>query len=184
MTQLKFIPAAMTALGLVLLASCSGTKNNTDIALDLISSDILTVDGKTIGQVNLLGLGEGGVQVNVMVSDISPGTHAMHFHEIGKCEAPDFKSSGGHYNPDQKAHGMKMADGPHAGDMMNVVAGTDGKGVFNVINDRVSISGDHGLHALLDADGTALVLHAGADDYESQPSGAAGARIGCAVIGE
>jgi len=114
---------------------------------------------------------------------ISPGAHAMHFHEIGRCDAPDFTSSGGHYNPTSAAHGHKMADGPHAGDMMNVEVAADGTGTFVVTNARVSINGDHGLPALLDGDGTALILHAGEDDYVTQPTGAAGGRIGCAVIG-
>jgi len=120
------------------------------------------------------------VLVKVEVKGLTPGTRAMHFHEIGRCEAPDFTSSGGHFNPAGVAHGQ-VEDGPHAGDMMNIEIDADGNGSFSVLNDMVSVkSGD--LPALMDADGTALVIHAGPDDYESQPSGAAGPRVACAVI--
>ena len=179
MSKHILVTAAAASGILLTLSACKNTPQDSPD----ITSAIMSPDGTKLGTVELQSLGSKGVKVHVTVSGISPGTHAMHFHEIGKCIAPDFKSSGGHYNPHGKAHGINMADGPHAGDMMNVVASSDGKGIFSVINDRVSINGEHGLPALLDADGTALVLHAGADDYESQPSGAAGARIGCAVIG-
>lgn len=148
-----------------------------------LTQTILSADGNALGSLVLEDLGEAGTKVTVAVAGISPGAHAMHFHEIGKCDAPDFTSSGGHYNPTNAAHGHKMPDGPHAGDMMNVDVAADGTGTFVVTNARVSIRGDHGLPALMDADGTALILHESADDYETQPTGAAGGRIGCAVIG-
>jgi Cu-Zn family superoxide dismutase len=80
------------------------------------------------------------------------------------------------------AHGKLAADGPHAGDMMNIEVGDDGTGSLTVINELVSINGEHGLPALLDEDGTALIIHEKADDYITQPTGAAGSRIGCALI--
>lgn len=179
-TNVKTLYAALA--GGLLLAGCGANDDGTKDLPSQIESDILRANGDVIGSVTVTSLGKDGVQVNVVVRDILAGTHAMHFHEFGKCDAPDFTSSGGHYNPDGKAHGMNMPDGPHAGDMMNVEADAAGNGVFNVINDRVSISGEHGLHPLLDSDGTALILHERADDYETQPTGAAGARIGCAVL--
>ncbi|RKQ71517.1 Cu-Zn family superoxide dismutase [Litorimonas taeanensis] len=168
---------------LIVLTACSGNseptnnKNNTAYIHEIISPT-----GDVLGSVSLKDLGMGGTSVMISVSGISEGQHAMHFHEVGKCEGPDFKSSGGHYNPDGRAHGKKVADGPHVGDMMNINVGADQKGEFMIVNERVSIHGDHDLPALFDADGTALILHEKADDYESQPSGAAGARIGCALI--
>ena len=144
--------------------------------------DIKSPAGEVMGQVELSSLGAEGVQVDVGVEGLSAGLHAMHFHETGKCEGPSFKSAGGHYNPTNSAHGSKMQDGPHAGDMMNIYVYEDGRGDSEIVNERVSLNGDYGLPALFDADGTALIIHERADDYESQPSGAAGARIGCAVI--
>ena len=167
------------------LAACSQNEASSPPlgASDIMTQTILSANGTMLGTLDLEDLGEAGTKITVKVKGISPGPHAMHFHETGKCDAPDFKSSGGHYNPEGVSHGFKVSDGPHAGDMMNVIAAEDGSGTFIVINERVSINGDHGLPTLLDADGTALILHAGQDDYQSQPSGAAGPRIGCAVVG-
>lgn len=185
MTYKNFVYFGLAGLILSACSEASAPKNEggTQAPTELNQS-IKSADGSTLGNLKLTDLGAEGTKVTVTVAGISPGVHAMHFHEIGACVAPDFKSSGGHYNPAGVSHGTKMADGPHAGDMMNVTVSEDGSGEFTVINEQVSINGDHGLHPLLDSDGTALVLHAKADDYESQPSGAAGARIGCAVIGQ
>lgn len=168
------------------LTACSQNKASppdATAAKSQLNHTISATDGTALGTLLLEDLGAKGTKITVTVDGISPGLHAMHFHQTGKCDAPDFKSSGGHYNPEGSSHGHKTQDGPHAGDMMNVNVASDRTGTFIVTNEQVSINGDHGLPALLDADGTALILHAGADDYQSQPSGAAGARIGCAIVG-
>ncbi len=180
--------AIMTASCIIVLmtAACAPNDAKTDndtVLSETMTQSILSADSTPLGSLTLEDLGAEGTKITVTVAGVSPGAHAMHFHEIGLCDAPDFKSSGGHYNPTQMSHGHKMPDGPHAGDMMNVQVAADGTGTFIVTNDRVSINGNHGLPALLDADGTALILHAGEDDYISQPTGAAGGRIGCAVVG-
>lgn len=150
---------------------------------EVMTKDIMNPDGEKIGSVTLTSLGMDGTEVKVDVSGLEQGTHALHFHQTGKCEGPDFSSAGGHFNPTNMEHGFDSANGPHAGDMENIDLGVNGEGVFTVTNDRVSIRGDNSeLPALLDADGAALMIHMEADDYTSQPSGAAGARVGCAVI--
>jgi len=150
---------------------------------EVMTKDIMSPDGEKIGAVTLTSLGMGGTEVKVDVSDLEQGTHALHFHQTGKCEGPEFKSAGGHFNPTNKDHGFDSANGPHAGDMENIDIGVNGEGIFTVTNERVAIrSDDSELPALLDADGSALMIHMKADDYSSQPSGAAGARVGCAVI--
>ena len=145
-----------------------------------MSFPILNAQGIEIGKLEIEALAGGGVEVEVDVTGLTPGTHAMHFHEVGRCDAPDYKSAGGHYNPAGVAHGQ-VEDGPHAGDMMNVEVDADGSGAFEVTNMKVSLRAGS-LPALMDADGTALIIHGGADDYKSQPSGAAGPRVACAVI--
>ena len=180
MSVLKHVILASAVLA---LTACSSETTSSDTSSPTtVEKDILSADGAKLGTLTLKDLGMGGTAVTVIVEGISEGSHAMHFHETGLCEGQDFKSAGGHYNPNGRAHGKNMADGPHAGDMMNIMVGEDLTGELNLVNDRVSLKGDHNLPALFDADGSAFILHERADDYESQPSGAAGARIGCAVL--
>lgn len=150
---------------------------------EVFKRDVMSPEGDKIGAVTLTSLGTDGTEVKLDVSGLEQGTHAMHFHKTGKCVGPDFKSAGGHFNPTNMEHGFDTAGGPHAGDMKNIEVGVSGEGVFTVTNDRVSIRKvDSDLPPLLDADGSALILHMKADDYSSQPSGAAGARVGCAEL--
>lgn len=122
-----------------------------------------------------------GVEIHVRAKDLPPGVHAVHVHESGKCEAQTgFNSAGAHFNPTGKEHGKLSPNGPHAGDMDNQTA--DAKGVMDIriVNPHVSLQA--GANSLFDADGSALVIHAKADDYTSQPAGNAGDRIACGVI--
>lgn len=177
---MTYLKSAFLITSVFAIAACS--PSDPPVA-DIFERDILTATGETLGTVTLNDLGASGTEVTVNISGLEgAGIHAMHFHEIGLCEAPDFTSSGGHYNPTNKAHGKMSEDGPHAGDMMNIEIGSDGTGTLTVVNEFVSINGDHGLPALLDSDGTALIIHEKADDYITQPTGAAGGRIGCAVL--
>ncbi|MFT4654561.1 MAG: Cu-Zn family superoxide dismutase [Kangiellaceae bacterium] len=177
MTNFK---TALLVTSVCVLAACS---QSTPPDASVFERNILTSTGDTLGTLSLIDLGEDGTQVTISVSGLDgAGSHAMHFHEFGLCEAPGFTSSGGHKNPMNKSHGKLSDDGPHAGDMMNIEVGTDGTGTLTVINEYVSINGDHGLPALLDDDGTAFIIHEIADDFITQPTGAAGSRIGCAVL--
>ena len=133
--------------------------------------------GKSVGDVTLTDTGHG-LLVKGTLKGIPKGTHAIHFHEVGKCEAP-FKSSGGHYNPSNKAHGVMEPAGNHAGDLPNLVVPKNGKLDFEFFADLTLAEGPN---TVLDADGTALVIHARRDDYKTQPSGDAGDRIACGVI--
>ncbi len=172
----KITMISILASASVLLSACGGS--NADI--HTASFPIQNVDKASIGTLELKSHTGGGVDITVKVEGLTTGIHAMHFHAIGRCDAPDFKSSGGHFNPAGAAHGQ-VEGGPHAGDMMNIEVGADGKGTFNVTNEKVNlIVGD--TNSLFDADGSALVIHDKADDYISQPSGAAGPRVACAVI--
>ena len=118
-----------------------------------------------------------GVLIAADLHDMKPGKHAIHLHETGKCEGPAFKSAGGHFNPAKKQHGFMTAEGPHAGDLPNIDVGPEGKARAELI------AGDASLDAL-QANGAALVLHAKADDYNTQPAGDAGDRVACGVIQE
>ncbi|SFK85524.1 superoxide dismutase, Cu-Zn family [Salinicoccus halodurans] len=122
------------------------------------------------------------VFVNFSLSDMAPGDHGFHIHETGSCEQPDFESAGGHYNPTDANHGMDDPEGPHAGDMKNIEVSEDGTVNTEVTADMVTLEEGQD-NTLFTEDGTALVIHSGADDYEMQPSGDAGDRIACGVIG-
>ena len=174
----KKLVVSMLTMTTLLLVGCSAGKTSTAI----YNFPIIHANGSNIGEISIKNLGKGGegVDLNVSVKNLTPGTHAMHFHEFGRCDGPDYKSAGGHFNPEDVAHG-KVEDGPHAGDMMNIEIAEDGTGRFQVTNTKVNFIGT-GANDMIDADGTALIIHAGADDYKSQPSGAAGPRVACAVI--
>ena len=144
--------------------------------------EVMNSAGRPIGSVTITDVGKG-VELMLDLTSIPEGRHAIHFHETGTCDGPDFTSAGGHYNPSGVNHGFQ-AEGrkPHAGDMRNFDAPQSGVVKTTIDNERVTLSARDGLAPLFDADGTALIIHAGADDYKSQPSGDAGGRIACAVI--
>ena len=117
-----------------------------------------------------------GVLIAVDLHGLKPGPHAIHIHETAKCEPPAFKSAGGHDNPGKKQHGFMNAEGPHAGDLPNLVVPEGGSVKAELV------AHDENLDDLLAGDGSALVLHAKGDDYKSQPAGDAGDRVACGVI--
>ncbi|MDP3938851.1 MAG: superoxide dismutase family protein [Deltaproteobacteria bacterium] len=118
-----------------------------------------------------------GVRVVVKVSGAKPGDHGVHIHEIGDCSADDASSAGGHFNPAGVAHGAPGAAEHHPGDFGNITIAADGSGTLELITQGVTL-GD-GASAIV---GRAIVVHADPDDLSSQPSGNAGARIGCGLI--
>lgn len=136
-------------------------------------------DGKDVGTVDLTQTPRG-VLLRVTLTGVPPGDHAFHIHAVGRCDPP-FESAGGHFNPDGKKHGLMSADGHHAGDMPNLHIPSSGELSVEVLNTAVTLI-KGAANSLFDADGSAVVIHAGVDDYRTDPAGNAGGRIACGVI--
>ena len=162
--------------GLCLLVGCSMAAPGTRA-----SAELKDKDGKTIGTATLREQA-GGVLVLVRVEPkgLTPGLHAVHIHAVGKCDAPGFTSAAGHFNPAGRKHGLNSAEGAHAGDMPNMLVTKDGSGRFEVLTDGITLR--TGPLSLFDTDGSALVIHAGVDDYVTDPTGNAGDRAACGLI--
>ena len=130
------------------------------LAADTAHAVLKDKDGKEVGTVDLTDT-PSGVLMRLDLTAVPPGEHALHLHAVGKCEPPDFKSAGGHFNPDETKHGLLSDEGPHAGDLPNIYVPESGKITIEVLAPLVTLSGER---ALLDDDGTAIVIHDGADD--------------------
>lgn len=142
-------------------------------------ADIVNAQGQKIGAA-MIHPSDSGVRIDVEVSQLSPGTHGIHIHTVGKCEGPAFASAGGHFNPTTKKHGKDNPEGSHAGDLLSIEVGADGTGKASLLAPNATLGG--GANSLFHEGGTALVIHEKADDYKTDPAGNSGARIACGVI--
>ena len=137
--------------------------------------------GNDVGMATIVSKGSG-VEVKLDLKNLPAGEHAVHFHQTAKCDAPDFKSAGGHFNPSSKQHGFDNPQGHHAGDMMNFTVKENGTAKASVKDDDVVLGTGSETNSLLANGGTSLMIHAKADDYKTDPAGNSGDRIACGVI--
>ncbi len=176
---------AALALGLVSLTASAdpavpAKKAPPAPAAKPVTVKLADAKGKAIGTATLTSV-DNGVSIALDLHDLAAGDHAIHVHQTAKCDGPDFKSAGGHFNPDNKHHGMDNKEGPHAGDMPNFKTNAKGGVKATVVAPNVSLTaGD--AHSVFTGGGTALVIHAKADDMKSDPAGNAGDRIACGTI--
>jgi Cu-Zn family superoxide dismutase len=141
--------------------------------------DLKDAKGNSVGVAMISPARGGGVSIDLDLKGLPPGEHALHFHAVPKCEAP-FTSAGGHFNPANKKHGMHNPDGPHAGDMDNVAVDAKGTARTTIVNPKVTMGTEP--NSIYANGGTALMIHAAADDMKSDPAGNAGDRIACGAI--
>jgi Cu-Zn family superoxide dismutase len=163
----------------VICGGCTSALTRHPVAAATVA--LADANGASVGTAQLWQEAGGLVHVDVTASALTPGSHGIHFHEVGRCEGgTQFSTAGAHYNPLNRNHGLSAPGGPHAGDAPNLVAGDDGRGNLSFTTDRVTLTS--GGTSLFDADGSALVLHAAPDDQVSQPAGNSGARVACGVV--
>lgn len=165
------VAAAAAALG-----ACTSIG---DIPTDRVASArVMLANGIPVGTAQLLSDGDG-LQLSIVATGLTPGAHGFHLHETGECRRPDFTSAGGHLNPLGNDHGTLSDGGSHLGDLPNLDVNENGTASLTVEldGDRAQLE-----EWLFDDDGTAVVIHAGADDYRTNPSGAAGSRVACGVL--
>ena len=172
------IPAA-----LILLGACSGGEpDNASNAAAIpapAGAALKTADGAEAGLVTWSEDGNG-VTIKVEVSGLKPGDHGLHLHTVGRCDGTRFQSAGPHWNPTGNQHGRDNPDGAHLGDLANLNVGADGRGASTFLIGGATLKGAE--NPLIDLDGAALIVHARADDYKTDPSGDSGDRIACAVL--
>jgi superoxide dismutase, Cu-Zn family len=170
----------MVTFGLALLGIAATASAQTPAS---VRSQIVQADGTSIGMATLTN-GPKGVLLRLSVSGLTPGWHAMHFHAVGDCSDRGFEKSGAHVNhQDHKIpHGLLNPQGPDFGELPNFHVAADGSANAEAFSALVSLAPGSSRPNLLDADGSALVIHANADDHVSQPIGGAGARVACSAF--
>ena len=182
---------AMLALPAFALAACqreAAAPNETPGAGPIEQAPavpLVAASGEVLGEIAAGDSAEGAV-LKLTAQGLPSGSHGVHIHDVGLCEAPTFESAGPHWNPENKQHGLQNPQGPHRGDLPNLTVGADGRAEVTMTVQGSNLAGSRAYgfsNTILDENGAALVVHAAADDLKTDPSGNSGDRIACAVLG-
>jgi Cu-Zn family superoxide dismutase len=171
----------LNVVAIVALCIACSSAQRMENSVSAANAIMYNTSGAPVGTAQIWQDKNGLVHVDIATLSLPAGTHGIHFHASGKCDASGaFASAGAHYNPMGREHGLNNPNGPHAGDNPNIVIPNGGIGKVAFSTDRVSLT--PGTSSLFDADGSSLVVHAAADDQVSNPAGNSGARIACGVV--
>jgi superoxide dismutase, Cu-Zn family len=165
----------LALVGALFLLSYTGNAAEQDRA----RAEVKNAQGKSVGTASLRET-KDGLLIIVNAKGLPEGLHTVHIHSVGKCEGPAFTSAGGHFNPLNKKHGLKNPDGPHSGDLPDLYVNKDGVGRYEALMESMTLGA--GATSIFDSDGSAIVIHATADDNMTDPAGNSGDRIACGVI--
>jgi Cu-Zn family superoxide dismutase len=180
---MKALPFGVAAAGMALAACAANEPAGEVLAVAAgpaaAAADIRDPSGMILARSTASQIGDS-IRVRVEAMGMRAGAYGAHVHTTGRCDAPDFASAGPHWNPSGKQHGKNNPGGMHKGDLPNLAVGTDGRGSFEVTIPGALLAA--GPNPLLDADGAAVVIHAAADDYRTDPSGNSGGRIACGAL--
>jgi Cu-Zn family superoxide dismutase len=176
------IHPSTSVLAAIAVAACGGQARGPDgtkLPELTANASLLDSSGTRVG-VATFSEGDGNTQMGVSVTGLAPGEHGMHIHENGTCTPPGFESAGAHFNPASKQHGLLNPEGPHAGDMPNLVVEPDGSAdtTFTVSASLLA----EGPGSMIGSQQRAFVIHADPDDQKTDPSGNSGSRVVCGVI--
>ena len=180
-THVRRRTSTTLALSILATAATMGCKSIPASGARSATATLKDVNGREVGTLQFEDHGSAGVLVTGSFQNLATGQHGIHFHAVGSCEvATNFSSAGAHFNPAGRQHGLSNPAGPHAGDLPNLEIGQFQNGAYRATTSRVTLG--NGGPTLLDADGSAVVVHAAADDQKSDPAGNSGARVACGVI--
>ena len=171
-------PISLLVAGALALGGCAATGTSTASGAwqTLATATLRNAGGVVVGTAELRNR-RGNWQLALGISGQSPGERAIHLHQVGACDAPDFASAKGHLNPAGKAHGSANPAGMHLGDLPNLAIGPDG-----AASTLIALADDLDLAQVFDADGTSIVVHGGPDDYRTDPAGNSGPRVACGIL--